>query len=133
MDALLTRGANQLAVEVENPIGPGLLSLRLDGSGLSIASGPGWQVTAEDGRVAPASLADDTRRSAAALAVETPGEALRDRWVSVALLFVAGAAASLAFRSYGSPRLLQALPGASLGLALVAWAALFAPRWCCCR
>jgi len=121
----LLPGENQIAVEVENPIGPGLLSLRLEGPGLVIASGPDWQVTAKNGRVAPAILADDTRRSAAALAVETPAEALRDRWVAVALLFVAGAAASLAFRSHGSPRLLQALPGASLALALAAWAALF--------
>ena len=73
----LRPGANQLAVEVENPTGPGLLSLRLDGPGLSIASGPDWQVTLDGGRVALAGLADDTRRSAAALAVETPAEALR--------------------------------------------------------
>ncbi len=121
----LVPGANQLAVEVENPTGPGLLSLRLTGPGLEIASGPDWQVTLDGGRVAPVGLADDTRRSAAALAVETPGEALRERWVAVALLFVAGAAASLALRGRGPPRLWQALPGATLALALAAWAALF--------
>ena len=115
-------------MEVENPIGPGLLSLRLAGPGLEIASGPDWQVTLDGGRVAPVGLADDTRRSAAALAVETPAEALRERWVAVALLFVAGAAASLALRGRGSPRLWEALPGASLALALAAWAALFARK-----
>jgi len=124
----LVPGANQLAVEVENPVGPGLLSLRLDGPGLAIASGPDWQVSTDGGRVALAGLADDTRRSAAALAVETPAEALRDRWPWVALLFIAGAAASLALRGHGSPRLRQALPGASLALALAGWAALFARK-----
>ena len=125
----LLPGSNELAVEVENATGPGLLSLWLAGPGLSIASGPDWQVTLDGGRVAPVGLADDTRRSDAALAVETPGEALRGRWVAVALLFVAGVAASPALRSYGSPGLLRALPGASLALALTAWAALFARKF----
>jgi hypothetical protein len=124
----LRAGANQLSVEVENPIGPGLLSLRLDGPGLEVASGTDWQVTTDGGQVALAGLADDTRASAAALAVETPAEALRERWPWVALLFVAGAAASLALRGRGSPGLRQALPGASLVLALAAWAALFARK-----
>jgi hypothetical protein len=124
----LTPGMNELAVEVENPTGPGLLSLRLAGPGLELSSGPDWQATLDGGRVAPVGLADDTRRSAAALAVGTPAEALRERWVAVALLFVAGAAASLALRSRVSPRLWEALPGASLALALLAWAALFARK-----
>jgi hypothetical protein len=124
----LAPGENQLAVQVENPIGPGLLSLRLDGPGLGVASGPDWQATVDGGRVVPVWLADDTRRSSAALAVGTPAEALRDRWVAVALLFVAGVAASLAFRSYGSARLTAALPGATLALALAAWAVLFARK-----
>jgi hypothetical protein len=124
----LAPGANQLRVEVQNPTGPGLLSLRLSGPGLEIATGTDWQASLAGGGFAPAVLADDTRRSAAALAVETPAEALGRRWAWVALLFVAGAAASHALRSRGSPRLLAALPGASLALGLVAWAALFAHK-----
>jgi hypothetical protein len=60
--------------------------------------------------------------------VDTPGEALQRHWAWVALLFLAGAAASLALRGRGSPRLLPSLPGASLALALAAWAALFAHK-----
>jgi hypothetical protein len=82
----------------------------------------------DGGREAAAGLADDTRRSSAALAVETPAEALRGRWVAVALLLVAGAAASLALRRQGSPRLREALPGASLALALTGWVVLFARK-----
>jgi hypothetical protein len=85
-------------------------------------------VSVDGSRSAPALLADDTRRNLGALAVETPGEALRKRWVAVALLFVAGVAGSLGFRRFGSPGWVQALPGASLALAIAAWLALFARK-----
>jgi len=124
----LRPGANELAVEVENPIGPSLLSLRLEGLEPPLVSDREWRVSVDGGPPMLAELADDTRRSPHALAVGTPRQALLERWVAVALLFVAGVAASLAGRRFGSPRLVEKLPAASLALGLAAWAALFARK-----
>ncbi len=124
----LVPGANELKVEVENPIGPGLLSLRLDGIEPPLASDREWRVSVDGGPPRSAELADDTQRSPGALAVGTPAQALRQRWVGVTLLFVAGAALSLASRRFVTPALVQRLPAASLVLGLAAWAALFARK-----
>ena len=124
----LRPGANELVVEVENPIGPSLLSLRLEGLEPPLVSDREWRVSVDGGPAGFVELADDTRRSPDALAVGTPRQALRERWVAVALLFSAGAAASLAGRRFGTPALLQRLPAASLALGLAAWAALFARK-----
>jgi len=121
----LAAGANELAVEVENPIGPALLSLRLGGVEPELRSDRDWRVSVDGGAPALAVLADDTRPSPHALAVETPGEALRERWVSVALLFVAGAAASLAAGRVAPPGLLASLPVLTLALGALAWVWLF--------
>lgn len=124
----LVAGANELAVEVENPIGPALLSLRLAGVEPPIQSDGDWRVSVDGGPPRLAVLADDTRRLPEALAVETPAEALRERWLAVALLFGAGAAASLAAARFGKSALVQRLPAATLLVAFAAWASLFARK-----
>jgi hypothetical protein len=124
----LVPGANELEVEIENPIGPSLLSLRLDGIEPPLVSDRDWRVSVDGGAPRSAELADDTQRSPGALAVGTPGEALRQRWVAVALLCIAGAAVSLASRRFVTPGLVERLPAASLVFGLAAWAALFARK-----
>ena len=124
----LVAGANEIKVEVENPIGPSLLSLRFEGLEPPLVSDREWTVSVDGGPAARVELADDTRRSPDALAVGTPGQALRERWVAVALLFVAGVAASLAGRRFGKSAWVKWLPTASLALGLAAWAALFARK-----
>jgi 4-amino-4-deoxy-L-arabinose transferase-like glycosyltransferase len=126
--SLLTAGRNEVVVEVENPIGPALLSLRLDGSEPPITTDTQWRVALDGGAPALAVIADDTRRSPEALAVETPAEALRERWVAVALLFAAGAAISLVFRRFSEPALVQRLPAAALVAGFAAWGWLFARK-----
>jgi hypothetical protein len=125
---LLAVGTNELAVEVENPIGPALLSLRLDGALPPILSDAEWRVSVDGGPPRLAVLADDTRPSPEALAVETPAEALRERWVAVALCFVAGAAASLVFSRFGPAAFVQRLPGTALLAGVAAWGWLFARK-----
>jgi hypothetical protein len=124
----LRPGANELSVEVKNPVGPALLSLRLEGIEPPLRSDPSWRV-AVDGREGLARIADDTLRSIRATEVETPAEALRRRWVAVLLLFAAGSGAALAVRtepvSRVASRLAPHLPAATLVLGLLAWAAVF--------
>ena len=124
----LVNGMNEVAVEVENPIGPGLLSLQLAGVEPPVRSDREWRVAVDGGPPALAVLADDTQQSPSALAVGTPAEALREHWLAVALCFIAGAAASLAAGRFATPGFLQRLPAATLALGLAAWASLFARK-----
>ena len=124
----LAAGPNELAVEVENPIGPALLSLSLRGVDPEIRSDGEWLVSVDGAPPALAVRADDTRRSDGALAVATPAEALRERWLAVTLLFVAGAAASLAAGRFAPPGWVQRLPALTLALGALAWLSLFARK-----
>ncbi len=122
----LRLGRNQLEVEVVNPRGPGLLSLRLVGVEPTLRTDAQWRVSFDGGGYAPARIADDTLRHPAALSVGTPGQALCRYWPAVGGLFLSGAVASLALsRGPGPVRLLGLLPILSLAFGLVAWLGIF--------
>jgi hypothetical protein len=123
----LRAGANEIAVEIENRHGPGLLSLEL--TGLGEAGSPADFEVALDGRPqGRAVLADDTRRNPAALAVETPAEALAGVAPALLGLFAAGAAGFLGARRWLGASGMAALPGLALALASLAWAWIFSAK-----
>lgn len=118
----LEPGTNRFELDVTNRRGPGLLSVAFEG--LGDAPPVVWQTWIDGTRVGLAIPADDTRRNASALGVETPLEGLVARRNALLALFVAGAAA-LTLAPRLPPALLRALPGASLLLASLAWVWLF--------
>ncbi len=125
---LLRAGVNEIAVEVENRHGPGLLSLSLSGLPGEASAPADWQVALDGRSLGHAVPADDTRRNPAALAVETPAEGLLRRAGAWLGLFALGSAGFALGRRRLGPRGLALLPGAALGAACLAWAWLFAAR-----
>ena len=121
----LREGENLLQVEVSNPHGPPLLSLRVDGLAAPLASDASWTVHLEGQRL-PAVLADDTRIEPTSLATETPAEAWRRRADTGLGLFALGVLGFLALRRW--PRAARALPAAVLAAACLGWTALFAAK-----
>jgi hypothetical protein len=124
----LRAGTNEIAVEVENRHGPGLLSLSLSGLPGNPTAPDDWQVALDGQPLGRAVPADDTRRNPAALAVETPAEGLRRRAGALLGLFALGSAGFALGRRWLGPRGLALLPGAALGAACLAWSWLFAAR-----
>ncbi len=120
---LLRAGENLLEVDVANPVGPPLLSLRVDGLSAPLRSDPSWSVHL-DGALLPAALADDTRIEPTSLATETPAEAWLRRADTALLLFGLGVIGFLAAPRRGS----RAWPAAILVAASLGWAALFASK-----
>lgn len=124
---LLRAGANELAVEVVNRHGPGLLSLDLSALGRAAASGE-LEVSLDGRPLGRAIPADDTRRNPAARDVETPAEALARCGPALLALFAAGGAGFAVLRRALGPGSLALLPGAALGAAGLAWAWLFTAK-----
>jgi hypothetical protein len=125
LSADLPAGAHELRVEVRNARGPALLSVRPFPPGAELASGPAWSVERAASAPVPAVLADDTRPSPLALALETPREALARQALPLALLALLGAGAG-----WASARLrLSARSALVLPLAAsAAWLALYSAK-----
>ncbi|MDJ0850389.1 MAG: hypothetical protein QNK04_18615 [Myxococcota bacterium] len=117
----LAAGAHELRVEVRNARGPALLSLRAEGLP-DLASGPSWSARRGEETFAPAILADDTRTSALALAVESPGEAARRAANPLLLLLTLGGVGFLLARGrFGDAAWRRLAWGVPIGSSL-AWA-----------
>ncbi len=122
----LRPGANEIRIDVAHARGPALLELRAEGAP-GLESGPDWRVRIDGEPIGAAIAADDTRRNPAALAVETPIEAVRRLAGALGGLFALGALGWLAARRAGAGRA-AALPAATLALAAAGWAHLFAVK-----
>ena len=123
----LTAGRHEIAVEVENPHGPGLASFELTGLGAPL--GPAdFEVTFDGRPLGRAVPADDARANPAARGVETPAQALARATPALLALFAAGAAGFLALQRAQRPEWIAALPGVALAVASLAWAWLFAAK-----
>ncbi len=122
---LLRPGTNALRVDVTNPTGPGLLSLRLEGLPRPLASDAGWTVSVAGGPPRRASLASDDRVNPSSFALDSPLEALAARRDTVLLLFTIALLLHLGARSAPGRRLLPALLRALPWLACGVWGALF--------
>jgi hypothetical protein len=122
----LRPGANELRVEVRNPTGPGMLSLRLEGLPQPLVSDGSWTVSVDDGGPKQAIFADAERVNPSTYAMPSPLEGLAARRNTVLVAFVLSALLFLGARSEAGrrwpPRLAQALPL----LVALAWTALFA-------
>jgi len=122
----LRPGANELRVEVINPTGPGMLSLRLEGLPQPLVSDGSWTASVDDGGPKQAIFADAERVNPSTYAMPSPSEGLAVRRNTVLVAFVLSALLFLGARCEAGrrwpPRLAQALPL----LVALAWTALFA-------
>ena len=87
----LVPGANELAFEVWNPVGPPVLQVSLDGEGLHLTSDAAWTVTAPGRSVVRARVASDTRPVPEATREPGPGDLLAGK-AGVLLGLFAGSA-----------------------------------------
>jgi len=125
----LRRGRNQISARVENPVGPQLLWLRMEGDGVLVATKPGWRVEISGRDATAAVRADDTRPYQSTLREVSPARALA-RWASV-LLLCFGASAGLFLwgrRGLRDP-LLHHLPEVALCLVTLFWVYLFLTKF----
>ncbi|MBW2363067.1 MAG: hypothetical protein JRG84_19385 [Deltaproteobacteria bacterium] len=107
----LRAGHHRLRIEVTNPSGPALLSLRSTGLEKSLGSDASWSVTDADGATRAAIPIDVSRRNPSAFAMPTVAEGLRASGVLLAAAFAFGTVASLALQGRGlGPRLAAAIP-----------------------
>jgi len=118
-------GDNEIGFEIRNSRGPALLSLRIEGLDPPVRTDSTWSVFRDDVFQGLALPADDTRRNPAALAVETPLEALLAQRDPLLLLFLLGLIATLTAPRWWNDRMQAALPRVVAGIAIVAWGALF--------
>ena len=121
----LRPGDNELRVDVSNPHGPALLSLRAQGLPEPLVTGPAWSVQRQDGSAAGALLADDTRIHLLSRTLETPGEALLAKADPLLLLFTLGGIAFLLARRWPGVRSALLAPGLAPALASLAWLHLY--------
>jgi len=84
----LRPGTNVLQVDVRNPRGPALLSLRLETGGLVLTSGSDWQASIAARPFEPALAASDLRRHPDAGALPRPLDGLAAHALPLALIFV---------------------------------------------
>ena len=129
LPAALHPEGNELVVEVANPTGPALLSLRSEGLSPALRSGRDWQVETDEARHAQAALADDTRGDPRALAVETPAEALVAERNVLLTLFVLGVALFLLGQRWLGERGPRVFAWAAPWLASAAWLQLFLAKF----
>lgn len=108
---LLRAGHHRIRVEVTNPTGPALLSLRLTGLPQTLRSDASWRVTNASGESRAAIQIDTSRRNPSAFVMPTLTEGLRAAGVRLAATFALGALISLALQGRGfGPRLAVAIP-----------------------
>lgn len=119
-------GENHLLAEVRNPDGAPLLSLRIDGLGTPIATGPGWRAARRGDPFAPALVASDARRLPEAAALAAPLPSFVAHAPALAALFAMGAAAGAFVRP--TARLAAPLPRLALASVAAFWAWLFATK-----
>jgi hypothetical protein len=117
----LAAGENELRVEVSNPHGPPLLSLRLEAPGGPLVSDETWRVAVDDGPAELAARADDTRPNPTSLATETPARAARERADTLLGLFLLGALVFGVGETRARDSLVRALPLLMLAAAAAGW------------
>jgi hypothetical protein len=126
----LRSGPNAIRVEVANRHGPALLSLWIEGAGVSLTTGPHWLGALEDDVMRRTIVATDARRYPDSYTSERPIEILASIPTALALLLVVPALAFLAPRSQRDALARwPGLPWAALLVAMLAWVALFLAKF----
>ncbi len=124
----LREGANELRVEVRNPMGPPILQLSLRGPGVELESSPQWAVSSASGPLGQALPARDTRLLPEALAVPRPAEIFARHFFALATLFACAALVYAVLESKLSESRRQDLPRFALGLVTLYWGVVFATK-----
>lgn len=99
----MRKGRNSIGVTLFNSRGPGLLSLSLEGRGVSLVTGPGWLTTVDEGPARPAALANDVAPHVTASLGERPLAAAAAHAGSLLLFFALGVVGFWAWRQFADP------------------------------
>jgi hypothetical protein len=125
----LQRGDNEVGVAVSNVHGPALLSLRLDGEGLRVATGPEWFGQIDHGSPAHAIIASDVRPFPSTEHGERTFDALRSKAIVLLTLWLLSSGAFLVFRRRFNINSFHNLPRICLGLVALGWLILFVTKF----
>ncbi|MFP8873390.1 MAG: hypothetical protein VCB42_02410, partial [Myxococcota bacterium] len=99
----LRKGRNSIGVSVRNATGPGLLSLRIDGRGVSLATSTEWLTSVDQQRPKQATLAVDVRPHVTAIAGEKPLASMAAHTGSLLALFALGAFGFWGWTRFATP------------------------------
>jgi len=125
VSAGLRPGANELRVEVVNPTGPAMLSLRLEGLPRPLVSDGSWTVSLDDAGPKQAVFADAERVNPSTYSMPSPPEGLAARRNTVLFAFLLSALLFLGTRSEAGRRWPARLAHALPLLVALAWSAIF--------
>ena len=121
----LKSGANSIQAHVENPMGPALLWLRIEGLKDSIATDESWKARIESSPSVQAILADDIRANPDSLTVPTPYQSIHKKGMTIFWIF----AASLGLGGIGGfffyTRRVKILIKVAFGGVIMIWVYLF--------
>ena len=124
----LKQGANTIRVMVNNPLGPALLWMKVEGLDPPVRTDETWKVRFESDPHVQAILADDTRANPESLSIPTPLQSLSQKWVSLLLIL------GLTIVLFGAAPLLrkigerESLPRIALLAIFGAWVYLFGEK-----
>ncbi len=118
-------GENSIRVEVQNPMGPALLWLRMEGLKKPIATDETWKTRIKTGPYIQAILADDTKTYAESQTVPTAYQSFSKKGTSILLIFLASIGLWGVGRLFFQGKRMKILPWAALGGILMVWIYLF--------
>jgi hypothetical protein len=121
----LRPGPNTLRVHVQNPLGPALLWLKVEGPNERVVTDETWKSGIDPESMVPAILADDTRKLPDSLNAPTPFQALQRQGPRVLLLFAFSLGLWAIGRLFFQGRRLRFLPGVTLAGITGFWVYLF--------
>jgi hypothetical protein len=81
-------GINSIRADVQNPMGPALLWLKIEGLKDSVATDETWEIWTKSGPPGRAILADDTRIHPDSLTVPTPSQSFNQKKATLFWIFV---------------------------------------------
>jgi len=126
---LVRAGANSLRIDVANLHGPGLVSVRLEGAGVALASGADWMAQLESEPPQRALLADDVRPNPKGRRGEAPLASIAGEWLPISALFLVCGAAFLALQGRLASGARTAITRATLVVIAAGWVVLFALKF----
>ena len=117
----IKRGMNTLRAHVQNPMGPALLRLKIEGLRDPIITDETWKVRFGSDLPVQAALADDTRINPDSLTVPTSYQSLREKGQSIFLIFLASIGVWAIGRLFLQGARMRILPGTAFTAILMGW------------
>lgn len=118
-------GLNSIRAEVRNPLGPGLLWLKIEGLKDPIVTDASWKVQIESRPLAQAIMAEDTRINPDSLTVPTPFQSLVKKEKTLFWIFIASIGLWGIGLLYFRGSRINILPRAAFAAILMVWIYLF--------